>query len=583
MGRKSKSKKINVTKAAQKDKKSTKKTTSKSKEQPKKKINKQAIFGGILVIIMIALLVMVGFLLFNKAFKPSSVAKIIPGKNVIALLEINSNFQHSQIIKGTELMRNHQEYSKETFIQYLEAKFQINYETDLTPWLGRSVGVVFFNSEQEDGAMNQLYFAEVAGKESAKKFFASGKVLNYEGTEFYELKEGFYSVIIDDYVFISDQENSINELISAQNEKGETLYSSEKYRKINDNLPVNKIAFVYLDFEKINNGFIQNFPVLSEKGLSIESFTPFFGIFKAEGFALISANDSFIIQSFLSLDADQLAGSQYIAYKEKYHANLMNYISTDALAFWGGINLEYQLKRMVEVFSGGNADAMAFINALIQNYVQKYFGSDIDFNQDLLPLLTKEYALAVEEIEGKNIYKIILELGSPEADSPKLEDIMSEFIKSGGIFNPKVIERVLPDGTTTKEIIAVPEGIKKSETPYKDVVIHGLEIGEREWGIYYATINNIAIIATDINGVKSSIDIATKEKTNLKSTAIFDYQISPILETSDEITYFNVEKLLPLLGNENYLDEYLKPITAFSSGKNYFNDGIVTINYLHID
>jgi hypothetical protein len=583
MGRKSKSKKINANTLLQPIKKESKKSAVKAKEQPKRRVSKQAIFGGVLVIIMAALLVMVGFLLFNKAFRPASIAKIIPGENVVAVLEINSNFQHSQIVKGTELLKNHKEYSKENLLKYIETQFQVVYETDLKPWLGRSMGVVFFSSKKEEEATNKLYFAEIASQENAKKFLSAGNKLNYEGYEVYTLKSALYAVIIKDYVFVASEEKDIYELIDAQKDRGQSLYASEKYRKIDDNLPVNKMAFFYLDFEKINNGFIKNFPVLSEKGLSIESFSPFFKIFKAEGFALIAMDNSFVIQSFLSLDAEKLENSQYITFKEKYHAKLMDYVSADTLAFWGGINLEYQLKRMVEVFSGGNEDAMSFINALIQNYVQKYFGTDINFRQDILPLLTKEYALAVEEVDGKNIYKVLLELENPETDASNLQKISEKFIQSGGIFNPSIIEHTLPDGTVSKEIIAVPEEVQKIDSTYKNTVIHGLKIGEREWGVYYAIVNNVAVIATHIDGVKSSIDITGGEKNSLESTAVFDYQIAPILENSDEVTYFNLKKLYPLLIDENSLNEYFKPIDSFSSGKNYFNDGIVTINYLHID
>lgn len=587
MGKKSNAKKKGSKIIEQQQKKEVKKTAKKEtttiKERIKRRVNKQAIFGGVLVLIMVSLLVMVGFLLFNKAFKPASVAKMLPGKNVIAVLEINSNFEHNQVIKTMDLLKNYPEYSKDNLLKYIETKFQLNYDNDLNPWLGRSIGVALLNSAKEEGAMNKLYFAEIGNKENAKQYFNKGNKLSYLGHDVYSLQLPVYVVFLDDYVFISSEEKAIYELIDSQRDGDESLYSSGEYRRIDDNLPINKVAFLYLDFQKINNGFIQNFPILSEQGLSIESFAPFFSIFKSEGFAFIAQDDNFIIQSFLSLDPEKLEGSQYISFKEKYNAELMDYVATDSLAFWGGINLEYQLKRIVEVFSGGNEEAMAFINALIQNYVQKYFGAGINFKEDLLPLLEKEYALVVEEVDGKNIYKVLLELKDPETDQPNIQSIAEEFVKSGGIFDPKIVERTLTDGTVAKEIIAVPEAIEKIDSTYKDIVIHGLKIGQREWGIYYAIVDGIAVIATRIDGVKSTIDIAKKEANSLKSTAIFDYQIAPILESSDEITYFNFKKMLPLLIDENSLNGYLKPIESFSSGKNYFNDGIVTINYLHID
>jgi hypothetical protein len=583
MGQKSNSKKNSKKKIQLQPKKETKKEHLKLKEHlVHKKVNKQAIFGGVLVLIMVTLLITIGYLLFNKAFKPQSVAKILPEKNVIALIDINSNFEHSQIIKSMDLLKNYPEYSKESLLKFVETQFGVSYEKDLKSWIGRSIGIVFWASDEE-GGMSKLYFAEVASQVNAKLMLGKEKNINYDGYTIYKMNDRTYAVFMDEYVFIAHEEGSIKELINSGKAGGELLYSADKYRRIDDNMPINKAAFLYVNFEKINNGFIKNFPILSEQGLSIESLSPFLEVFKAEGFSLIALDDNFVIQSFLSLDPERLEGSQYITFKEKYNAKLADYVATDTMAFWGGVNLEYQLKRLVEVFSGGNEDAVAFINALIQNYVKKYFGSDMDFSRDVLPLLGKEFALAVEQIDGKNVYKVLLELENPEEDESMLKNIAEKFVKNGGAFDPKIVEHTLSDGTVSREIIAVAEVVEQSDSAYKDVTIHEIKIGQKEWGIYYVIIGDVAVIATHIDGVKNSIDIEKGGKSSLKSTAIFDYQIAPIIDNSDEITYFNFKKLLPLLLKENSLNKYLKPIESFSSGKNYFNDGVVTINYLHID
>lgn len=583
MGKKSNSKKKNKNIAQLQTKKETRKETPKIKEHTKRRVDKRTIFGGVLVLIMLSLLVTVGYLLFNKAFKPQPVAKILSERNVIALLEINSNFDHNQVIKAMDLLKNHPEYSKENLLKFVEDRFNVNYEKDMEPWLGREIGVAFLATNKENGGMNKIYFAEIGNPENARNYFEKGDKLNYEGYQVYKLKNPAYTVFIGDYVFISDDEKTIYELLDSQKNGDKKLYSADKYRRIDNNLPINKVAFFYLDFEKINNGFIKNFPILNKNGLSIESFSQFFKIFRAEGFAIVALDDNFVIQSFLSLDPENLEDSEYIAIREKYYAKLTDYIATDTLALYGGVNLEYQLKRMVEVLSGGNEDAITFINALIQNYAQKYFGADINFGQDILPLLEKEFAVAVEQIDGKNIYKVLIELENPDSDKVMLKNIAEKFAKNGGIFEPKIVEHKLADGTISKEIVAVPETIEKVDSVYRDIPVYGLKIGQREWGIYYAVINDVAVMATHIDGVKNSIDIFEGDKDSLKSTAIFGHQIAPILKNSDEITYFNFKKLFPLLMNENSINKYLKPIESFTSGKSYFNDGIVTINYLHID
>lgn len=581
MGKKSKSKKNNI--AIVQQKKENKKESPKLPKKERRKISKQTLFGGALVAIMICLLVAVGFLLFNKAFRAQSIAKLLPEDSVIASLEINTNFEHSQVIKTLNLLKNYPEYSKDSLFNYVEKKIGLNYENDLKSWLGRSAGVAYLQSQKETGSVYELYFAEIISQESAKAFFSKNNAETYEDATVYSLKNKMYATSVDDYAFLSLDKNAIYEIIDAQENGKQMLYSADKFRHIDDNLPINRVAFIYLDFEKINNGFLKNFPFLSEKGLSLETAAPLFKMFRAEGFAVMALSKDFIVQSFLSLNTENLDNSQYVTFREKYNADLTDYVSKDALAFWGGQNLEYQLKRIIEVISAKNDDAVSFINMLIQNYVQKYFGSQVNFKEDLLPLFKQEFALAVESIEGKNIYKVLIKLADPESNQSTLQRISENFAQSGGVFDPQIVEHKLPDGTISKEIIAVPEQMQKVDSTYKDVIIHGLKVGNKDWGIYYAIINDVAVVATHIDGVKSSIDIEKDRKGSLKSEPVFDSQIKPILENSDEITYFNFKKLLPILLDKNPVGKYLLPLGSFSSGKNYFNDGIVTINYLHID
>jgi hypothetical protein len=352
MGKKSNAKKLSREVPVIQTKKDSKKALkamkafSKVKEHAKKYVNKQTIFGGVLTLIMLTLLISVGFLLFNKAFKPQPIAKILPSDRVIAALEINTNFEHSQVIKTMDLLKRYPEYSKTTLLKYIETKFGVNYDQDLKPWLGRSIGMAFMDSQKEKGSVYELYFAEINNEQKALQFFNKNKKVNYGGHDVYTIKPTAYVTFINNYVFISPGEDGIYELIDAENDGKPTLYDSDKYRRIDDNLPVNKVAFLYIDFEKINNGFIKYFPAISEQNMSIEVLAQFFKIFKSEGFALIALDNNFVVQSFLSLDANKMKNSEFITFKEKYKARLTDFVATDTLAFWGGKNLEYQMKRI---------------------------------------------------------------------------------------------------------------------------------------------------------------------------------------------------------------------------------------------
>ena len=125
-----------------------KKEPSKKFQKVKKivrEINRKALFGGVLTTIMLVILVSVGYLLFQKAFRAQPIAKLLPEDDVIMVLEINTNLDHNQLLKTFGLLKNHPQYSKEKLIEKIENQFIVDYESDLKNWFGRAAGVVVLN------------------------------------------------------------------------------------------------------------------------------------------------------------------------------------------------------------------------------------------------------------------------------------------------------------------------------------------------------------------------------------------------------------------------------------------------------
>src|SRR3989338_8734967 len=107
-----------------------KKDSSKKFQKVKKivkEINRKALFGGVLTIIMLVILVSVGYLLFQKAFRAQPIAKLLPEDDVILVLEINTNFDHNQLLKTFGLLKNNPQYSKEKLIEKIENQFIVDY------------------------------------------------------------------------------------------------------------------------------------------------------------------------------------------------------------------------------------------------------------------------------------------------------------------------------------------------------------------------------------------------------------------------------------------------------------------------
>lgn len=590
MGKKSKAKKVVrdmlQEKEAEKDIKKSKKKEKETASKPRFQINKKKLFGGVLAVIMLAALASVGYLLFQKAFRAEPIAKFLPANSTVAILEINTNFDHNQLNKTFNLLGNHPEYSKKKLIEKAEIALGLNYENDLKPWLGRQVGVALLNSSKENGTVYEMYFAEFVSRTNLDIFLEKYKPAEntYIGKKTYLAtmpKGQIYLTFINNYLFFTPTEQAIFQLLDSQNNSTDKLYSSRQYRKVDNNLPLNRTAFLFLNFDQLSDGFFEHFPALSEAGINNMVIKPFLKTFNAEGATLVAMENNFAVQSFLSLDEKVSENSEYLSFEKKYNARLADLLAPETVAFWGGENLDQQLKKILELLSGGDQSSLVLFDRILENYTQKYFGQDIKFKEDILPFFEEEFAVAIEKNDTGNIYKLLFELQSPQTDTVKLHQMAGNFAAQGAIFEPKVVDHTLEDGTVGKEIIAVPEEIIKSESNYNDITISELKMGKQSWGIYYAVIDDVAVVTNNIDAVRNTIDLSGNKKSSLSSTEIFSASIKPVLSSSDEVSYFNFDAIMPLLFKQKTPDIF-EMMSSLSSGRNYFNDGVVTINYLHI-
>jgi len=561
---------------AKKTRKTKKKATKKKESRIKKHKNK--IMGGALTLIMIALLISVGVLLFQKAFRPQPVAKILPAEDTVAVFELNTNFQHNQVDKGFSLLSSYPGFSKTGLIGLAEERFLFDFDEEIEPWLGRQAGMVFINSKSIEGKVNLVSFAEVYSLTNIEKHLEENYTKShYKFQNLYTTDLENSAAIINQYVFFADTPSAIKELIDAQED--DKLFDSDDYRRVEDNLPISRLALAYINFDKFSDDLFSYVPFLSEKGVSAESLKNLLGMFSSEGMVLIALDDKFVMQSFTNLNIEGSRESSLSSGRNKYKADLTSKVNKDALAFWGLESPEYQIKKMIDVYSGGDTIVQKSINGWLDSYTKKYFGKGIGFEDDILPLLRNEVALSIETGE---VYKALIQLDSPKKDALKIYELAENFAQAGAVFEPQVVEHELEDGTIAREIMAVPKEVVIDSYPYKEITIYFMELGEERGGIYYGIVDDTVVISTSPEGVKTTIDLAQDDSESLRKSTQYNEMIDPVLQSSDEVTYFNLEELLPILINEEELPLFLKPIGSLSSGHDYFTDGITTVNYLNI-
>lgn len=579
MGKKAKAKKIRREEEKQKK---VKKETHKeiAKKAPKIKVDKKKLFGGIFTLIMLALLVSVGFLIFRRAFKPTPIAEYLPAERTVALMEINTNRDHNQFSRFFHLLEKYPQYSASAFTSTIKKQFSLTGDQDILNWFGRSAGIFYLRGDDKN-TISTLYFADVKDFAAAQKSLGKTVLEKYKNRDIYRTEKSFFALFLDNYIIVTSDRKSLHELIDLNEDKGDYLSNSSDYQNMDSNLPLNRAAFIYLNFELAHDAFFQKIPFFKDNGILRDYFSVFANVFNAEGFSLSANDKNFEIRSFMNSKKGKMVSGDYLQIFGDYDAKLSKFISDAALVVWGGEDLEYQIKRFVEALSNVDKSVSPVMDGLLENQVKKYFGSQISFKSDVLPLLQNEYAVSIENVNGANVYKLVLELGNSNLDAVKIHDLANAFAKHGGVFEPKIVEYKLKDGTPAREIIAEPKEIKKQEIEYHGDTIFALE-AEGAWGVYYAIKNGVAIIANNVDSLKQSLDIVSGRGKNFGTLAIFDTSVAPVIDETDDIFYFNIKQLLPVLFKDKPVPAIFGIIDSVTGGKAYLKDGVMTVHFLNL-
>lgn len=544
------------------------------------------ILSALISVTFLFVIVFVGANLFKKAFSAMPLSEILPYDKVIALIEINTNADHTQMVKAEKLLKN-SAYSSVNSIQKLNKRLSVDVEKDIKPWLGRNIGIA--EIELPEGDLATVFFIETLSQKASDEFLKKIAEKNLSELSQKDIVQSFalrypgedrskdflmYTAYLEDYVIFSPSDKAIRLVISKENKSSKKVANSDEYEKAQENLPINRIASIFMNFDKSQDKLFQKYGEILNSAFLNSAIKPFAALFSAESAVLTAGDNSFAVESFINLNSSYLKGNKYTSSKEKYSANLMDYVSQDAYIFWGGQNLEKQVKKIVAVLSEGEESTNRIFEEMLKNYSEKYLGSSVSMEDDIYPLVTDEFLLAVSKKDGKNAYTLLLKLDDPLEDGLKLQKIANNFISSGAVFEPHIEEHSLPDGTVSKELVATPEELIKSESTYKDIAIYEMETESKNWGIYYAIFDSSAIISTSKKALTEDLDVALNSSQNsLKKSNIFAFQIAPLMNYSDEVSYFDLSQIL----------QKASFIKSLSTSRQYVSDGIMSNYHIYVE
>ena len=586
-----KQKKIKITE--KKSKKPSKKTpkqkalkATKPKQSSKKKDVKKKRLLGILMIILGAFLVVfiLGFLYF-KLFRVPELAKVLPAEETIGFMEVNIDPLNSQVKDIAELFGQHEAFQKGNLIQQINAYLDLDYVVDIEPFIGRQLGIAFLETKNS----SPVVFVDVKDKNLALNFYKeqlNGGVepeiepLGYKN-DVYSSKADVYMTFVKSYMVLSTDKSSI-ELIADENSSLK-LSRDFDYISVSNNLPLTRVAYYYCNPTKAYKNFsellVEVFPDTSK----LELLTNFIDSFKGSGGTFTVDDESLVVQTFTSVDKDRFKDKKFMHYNKKFQADLIKLIENDALFYTGSYDLKNQIERMSEIFNDLHPQTQEIIEGLIASQIEKYFGEEISLKDDIFEIFDNEYAFSVHGTPESKQYKLILNLTEKQKDRESINKIMKEFVKLSAVYAPKVVDVVLPDGSQGQEIVANPEEIEELTEKYEGYTINIIKVGNKPWGISYAFVDDKAIISSNINLIKESIDLMDNDSTSLEKSYKYKNGFNQVIGVSDEITTMDVESLINSKKDTiGIFYKYVEPFESAISMKNYFDDGIYSLHFLKV-
>lgn len=559
---------------------------------------KQKIRGGILSMIGLFALVFIGWFLFGKFFKAEAIGNFLTANDTAGIIELNTDTASNQTKLFMQTLNKYPAYQSENLTALINRLTGMNFHQDIEPWLGRKVGIALTDNLQK------IYFVESIDHNKTLNFLNNKTMAvpqhvftqtEYRGYKLYQFEIGkkFIGTFFNNYFVFTDRENDlqaeettpikiiIDRYLSSQLK----LTGDENYQKVINNLPQGALVFAFVNYQKLYNALTNDPRISTGKASSIIPFKPYLDLFAAEGVSIFSDKGRFVIQSFTAVNKKVLDNQSLITFNEKYRGDLLNLANEEAILFIGGHDLSKELGRFGEIFQSSTQTSSLIFNGLIEAQKDRYFGKDFSLKDDIYPLLHGEYLVTVENNFEKPFTTFLIELNDKTNDIVKVEKLISAFVKTGGVFSPRIQSVTLPDGTKGQEVVASPEKIERIDEKYGSTNITVLKIGNTGISIYLAVIRNSLVVSTNPDSLHKIIDRSEgKVSTNLSTSNFFNKNIKPILQSADEVINVKIGALSDILGltGNQLLATYLLPFANLTATKNYFSDGISTIYLIEV-
>ena len=547
------------------------------KKVEKKKLTKQdRIFLGIGAGIMMAIILFTAYLIWF-IWSQKSIAGFLPAEKTVTYVEIKEMSLPVKLKTGSLL---DEENTKAT----LKNIFDFNYNDDIRSWADGRWAVALVQNDKEESI--PVLAIQTYSKRNAMKFFQSlllsDEVLLKEGKSkstiySYEKGQAFHFTFAGAYTFISKDIEKLKEIQEVRAKKITPLTEDINYQTSFNNLPRQDWMRGYANFSLVNLG----------EEITIRNITePLKTIINNFAFSVKKNPNGFHFNTFVNLNKDVLVNKKGFSDNTHFAYKLTDLISSKGIvSYIGGANLSKEWENTLETIANLNPAYGVILEGVLRAQINKVFGEKVDLRNDLYPLLEGEYALAIGTEEGETVLSLLLSHNDRDFTEKKMEKMMDGFRVLAAAFAPKLQIVMLPDGTESHELVADNTQMKEVSEEYEGYDVHCLEVKKTGAGFCYTVTEDLLAVTNSHEKIIETIDMTLSPEFTLSQYQPFRQTISNMSKVSDEITFIDMQHLIPIIENKTYgalLTPYLKNFSAASWVKHYFDDGVSSEGYLLI-
>jgi len=553
-----------------------KKHEQKQKKQKTLPFKNQLINGGVLLLVLL-IFSLTAFFMTDKILEPTNLGKLLPSEQTIGFITLDVKSLKEDIVLPADYVLNPDNLSNMIASYLNEESFDI-----LTSWFDGQAAIAFLSDPDKN--MDKVYFLGYGDRASAIDFLetllAPEEKLeseNYEGVTIYSypISQNLNVAFISGYMVLSDDKANLELIIDSNKGDASNLKTLANYNTVADNLPYEPTILTFWNIQKypdIIESYVPIYEVVPEALIK-----PVLAIFTGFGAAVQASEEGFYVQTYTSVEKDLLEDNYYLSFGTKYTADLTAFIPENQAVFIGGLNLRSEAERTFEIFNEFHPSASLILEGVLDGAVKKFFGEDINFEEEVYPLLEDEYALSVyENDDGEEEYLCLLGLGEQEDKLIYIDTIKKSFLEKQVYSDPYVQTYTLGDGTIGQEIVADEVGISNEKISYEDVEIDKFYLSNGDILGYMTVFDNKFAFATDLDILEKSISLMKAPNGSLQNSEDMN-SINSIMGSADEASFIDITSLQD---SEFWGQSFFSAFSSLSSAKNFFDDGIATFHLL---